>query len=392
MSQAIGIVSRLTKSFYFSGCVALLILSATSVETRAITVVSTETDFAEHAATTSAFFTLSPDGNVSFMPSPEGWAPKNPPSQASYVSSVTPTKNYSIVGNSTAVGNWTNGNGVPDGITLTFTAEMTVSALQTAIIPPTNTTNYLTLPGRGTTDSPVNSFYNRGIGITSFNDGPNDIDPTQGIDVSATTISNVSFTGTLSDHAYTFAPGSVSNFGTQALRSNFFNETTAGLLLTQDNDATYTIGFGQSTGTHGSNQIINNDYGTTSSIFPRQVGPYSLLVQQGTLVLKGLGLAYDVTYGITPAAVPVPGDYNHNGVVDEADYVLWRTGDPAADGNSDTVVDQADYDFWRARFGNTAGAGSDVVTGAAVPEPATVALVVVGLLAACSCRRSGRAS
>jgi hypothetical protein len=392
MLHAIRLVSPITNCTFFKGFAALLIFSAASVETRAITIVSTETDFAEHAATTSAFFTLTPDGTVSSLPSPEGWAPKNPPSQASYVSSATPTKNYSIVGNSTAAGNWTNGNGVPAGITLTFTAEMTVSALQTAIIPPTNTTNYLTLPGRGTTDSPVNSNYNRGIGLTSFNDGPNDIDPTQGVDVSATTISNVSFTGTLSDPAYTFTPGGVSNFGTQALRSNFFNETTAGVRLTQDNDATYTIGFGQSTGTHGSNQIINNDYGTTSSSFPRQVGPYSLLVQQGTLVLKGLGLAYDVTYGITPAAVPLPGDYNHSGVVDAADYALWRKGDLAADGNGDTVVDQADYDFWRARFGNGApGAGSSLA-GSAVPEPATLALLVVGLLATCLCRRLGLAS
>ena len=95
----------------------------------------------------------------------------------------------------------------------------------------------------------------------------------------------------------------------------------------------------------------------------------------------------------TSQLAPVPGDYNHNGVVDAADYVLWRKGDPAADGNGDTMVDQSDYDFWRARFGNAAaGAGSGVVAGAAVPEPAGAALLIVGLLATCSCRRSGRAS
>ena len=30
-------------------------------------------------------------------------------------------------------------------------------------------------------------------------------------------------------------------------------------------------------------------------------------------------------YGVIPAAPPVTGDYNNNGVVDAADYVLWRT-------------------------------------------------------------------
>ena len=73
-------------------------------------------------------------------------------------------------------------------------------------------------------------------------------------------------------------------------------------------------------------------------------------------VIKGISYAYDVTFGIAP--IP-PGDYNKNGVVDAADYVLWRKGDLAADSNGDTVVDQTDYDFWRANFGNPySGCGS----------------------------------
>jgi hypothetical protein len=63
---------------------------------------------------------------------------------------------------------------------------------------------------------------------------------------------------------------------------------------------------------------------------------------------------------------PLPGDYNFNGVVDAADYVVWRktvgsTNDPRADGSGNGIVDQADYDFWRANFGNTMGAGSGAV-------------------------------
>jgi hypothetical protein len=51
------------------------------------------------------------------------------------------------------------------------------------------------------------------------------------------------------------------------------------------------------------------------------------------------------------------GDYNENGVVDAADYVVWRhtlgeTGAGlAADGDGSGAVDQADYDLWRANFG-----------------------------------------
>jgi len=82
------------------------------------------------------------------------------------------------------------------------------------------------------------------------------------------------------------------------------------------------------------------------------------------------------------ASLVVPGDYNNNGVVDAADYVLWRksvgqTGAGlAADGNGDNVVNNDDFDYWRARFGNTSGAGAGLGDGSAVPEPTSGALSV----------------
>jgi serralysin len=61
------------------------------------------------------------------------------------------------------------------------------------------------------------------------------------------------------------------------------------------------------------------------------------------------------------------GDYNRNGVVDAADYVLWRNTlgsvvppTSGADGNGDGVVSSADYNVWRANFGRTFGTGSAV--------------------------------
>jgi predicted outer membrane repeat protein len=56
--------------------------------------------------------------------------------------------------------------------------------------------------------------------------------------------------------------------------------------------------------------------------------------------------------------ISLTGDYNSNGIVDAADYVLWRktlgsSSDLRADGNASGVVDQADYDVWRANFGAT---------------------------------------
>jgi hypothetical protein len=85
------------------------------------------------------------------------------------------------------------------------------------------------------------------------------------------------------------------------------------------------------------------------------------------------------------------GDYNENGVVDAADYVLWRdtldqTVNPAgsgADGDMSGMVDSADYEFWRARFGNMApipGAGT-LAAAVPVPEPASAAILCTGLVA-----------
>jgi hypothetical protein len=77
-------------------------------------------------------------------------------------------------------------------------------------------------------------------------------------------------------------------------------------------------------------------------------------------------------------------DYNGNGVVDAADYVLWRNGGPLQ--NDPTQgVQAADYDVWRENFGRTAGAGSAV---ASVPEPTALVLMCVAAVVL-PLRRSG---
>ena len=84
------------------------------------------------------------------------------------------------------------------------------------------------------------------------------------------------------------------------------------------------------------------------------------------------------------------GDYNNNGVVDAADYVRWC----ANQGSSNVLANDpiggtigtAQYNQWRARFGQTAGSGAGAVVNAAVPEPATLTLLIMAMLAMC-CRR-----
>jgi hypothetical protein len=86
------------------------------------------------------------------------------------------------------------------------------------------------------------------------------------------------------------------------------------------------------------------------------------------------------TGSVNLAPPPSPtGDYNGNGQVDAADYVVWRntlnenvTAGQGADGNASGTIDDADYEFWRARFGNMVPAAANA---ASVPEPTTTVLL-----------------
>jgi gluconolactonase len=94
-----------------------------------------------------------------------------------------------------------------------------------------------------------------------------------------------------------------------------------------------------------------------------------------TLFITGATSLFKVDLNV-PA--PAQGDYNGNGLVDAADYVVWRnslsaTANLSADGNGNRVIDDGDYDAWRARFGQTVGSGA---TSIAVPEPATILLLL----------------
>jgi hypothetical protein len=72
---------------------------------------------------------------------------------------------------------------------------------------------------------------------------------------------------------------------------------------------------------------------------------------------------------IPPAALP--GDYNSDGAVNAADYVVWRH-DPANHGGTPDG-----YNVWRSKFGEGSGAGNGLVGGTAVPEPSALALLTV---------------
>jgi autotransporter-associated beta strand protein len=97
---------------------------------------------------------------------------------------------------------------------------------------------------------------------------------------------------------------------------------------------------------------------------------------------------------IRVASLGLQGDFNGDGIVDAADYTVWRDNLNAVDesafapgsGNG-AGIDATDYALWRANFGNT-NAGALVGASGAVPEPSTITLVAVAAaLGLCALRR-----
>jgi autotransporter-associated beta strand protein len=93
---------------------------------------------------------------------------------------------------------------------------------------------------------------------------------------------------------------------------------------------------------------------------------------------------------LSVVAVGLPGDYNGDGLVDAADYTVWRDSvgqegsDLAADGDHNQHVDELDYNLWKTNFGRTADDPQNAASeSTAVPEPASLILALAMLTCAC---------
>ena len=158
-----------------------------------------------------------------------------------------------------------------------------------------------------------------------------------------------------------------------------------GLASLTDETAT-TMLLGQSTGSINSSTNVN---------IPLDIGFVESLLAAATSSDRGFAakpsgripelLRWSRLVGAAPAltleyTLPgAPGDYNNDGVVDAADYVVWRKNDGSPAG----------YNEWRAHFGTTSNTGSVVMSSAessppAVPEPASGLILSFGIAIVCS--------
>lgn len=111
----------------------------------------------------------------------------------------------------------------------------------------------------------------------------------------------------------------------------------------------------------------------------------------GSFVVHDWAYESDFNVGIRTGDMGDAGDFNDDGVVDAADYTVWRdnlgtnhilAGHGDENGNSLNVVDQDDYKIWKANFGHvheSPSPGSGAAT-PAVPEPCTLGLLAAGAL------------
>jgi hypothetical protein len=99
--------------------------------------------------------------------------------------------------------------------------------------------------------------------------------------------------------------------------------------------------------------------------------PFLIAINHGVAYNDVLGAAHMIN-----RFAFLPGDYNHDDVVDEDDYPIWQSlyGDALedyelADGNGNGIIDAADYTVWRNNLGAAVGSGATAEGGADVPEP-----------------------
>lgn len=114
-------------------------------------------------------------------------------------------------------------------------------------------------------------------------------------------------------------------------------------------------------------------------------GDGRVAVDDFRLLIENFGLFLNPNAGF--------GDFDFNGVVNAADYGVWRNslGEVgvalAADGNGDRTIDALDYEIWRTNFGRTSAATTPLV---AIPEPTTVAITACCLVLTLLSRRHVR--
>ncbi|WP_442481334.1 hypothetical protein [Aeoliella sp. SH292] len=121
-------------------------------------------------------------------------------------------------------------------------------------------------------------------------------------------------------------------------------------------------------------ELQNGFWPSTPGTHGRDIMPTALL---GQLVRETVWevVSNDPLTGIESS----PGDFNRDGIVNLADYTVWRDG-------LGSQFDAADYEVWKANYGMSTGLSTGIAAGstsaASVPEPASAAIALLAIMTA----------
>lgn len=144
---------------------------------------------------------------------------------------------------------------------------------------------------------------------------------------------------------------------------------------------------------------LQSDYGIPGNYFhsvsnfigPGNDGTGQFLKTFNMTPAGGFGDANFIATFDLPAGMQ--GDYNSDGAVNAADYVVWResVGGPSIPNRGDGIegnIGQQDYDFWRSHFGDSSsGASAGLSVTFAAPEPSALVLMALAGVALVGGRR-----
>lgn len=116
--------------------------------------------------------------------------------------------------------------------------------------------------------------------------------------------------------------------------------------------------------------------GNLQDLLMEPIAHFTGTVKRFELTNVDVGALVDLGWSVVPQIDIQPGDYNRNGVVDAADYVVWSKG--IATGN---------YATWRANFGESLSGAGAASFESGVPEPSSIALLAIAGVAIYLSRR-----
>jgi Metallo-peptidase family M12B Reprolysin-like len=133
--------------------------------------------------------------------------------------------------------------------------------------------------------------------------------------------------------------------------------------------------------------VVAHEIGHNLGLLHTPNGQANLMSPMGTsqqLTTEQINKVLQSTAYVKPLSQSLEGDYNANGIVDAADYIVWRmtsgqSGSAlAADGNNNGRIDIGDFTVWRDHFGATMPTGSGSI--ASTPEPTSILMMLLSLM------------